>query len=189
MAGVSSSSGKTFIERFIAQTVAHSPPYVPKYILDVGAGCGTYSWRYRSLTPGYHWTGIEIFEPYVTKYDLLSKYNDVVVGDAREIVKEYAQTHRRYQFCFLGDVLEHMTVLEARAVLDACRSMADITIISIPVIHYPQDAIGDNEHERHIEEDWTPERVYAELGVPAVADYEKEIGVFVYTRKGVDNVQ
>ena len=43
-------------------------------ILDVGAGEGTY---YNLLSPylgNIKWSGIEVWEPYCTKYDLQNKY-------------------------------------------------------------------------------------------------------------------
>ena len=40
-------------------------------ILDIGAGCGTYSTLIRGY--GYKMDAVEIWEPYITKYDL-TKY-------------------------------------------------------------------------------------------------------------------
>lgn len=66
----SSSSGKSYIENL----VRHLPDSVKdKPVLDVGAGCGTYSMLFRGQLKG-PWTAVEIFEPYIEQYDLKSKY-------------------------------------------------------------------------------------------------------------------
>lgn len=57
----SSSSGKSYIENL----VRHLPDSVKdKPVLDVGAGCGTYSMLFRGQLKG-PWTAVEIFEPYI----------------------------------------------------------------------------------------------------------------------------
>ena len=54
---------------------------VPKHkrILDVGPGIGTYSKLIRSH--GYRIDAVEIFAPYIEKYDLISQYDNVFVDD------------------------------------------------------------------------------------------------------------
>ena len=49
-------------------------------MLDIGCGEGTYA----GLFPEAHWTGVEIWEPYVEQYHLADIYPDLHVMDARE---------------------------------------------------------------------------------------------------------
>jgi len=162
----SSSSGKDFIRSLNLKA---------KTILDVGAGSGTY----RDLLPnlGEHWTALEIFAPYVTKFGLTSKYDEVIVDDIRtfEFLKDY-------DLCFLGDILEHMTEDQAVSVLSKARQHCKTVIVSIPLGHYPQEEYDGNPHEAHIVDDWTHDRVIAAFGNPAQHHIEKEIGVYVYRK-------
>ena len=76
-----------------------------KRILDVGPGLGTYSNLLRSL--GYRMDAVEIYEPYIDKYELRDKYDNVFVGDITKF------DISDYDFIILGDVLEHIPEKEA----------------------------------------------------------------------------
>ena len=75
---------------------------VPKHkrILDVGPGVGTYSNLLRSH--GYRIDAVEIYAPYIKKYDLISKYDNVFVGDICKF------DFKDYDFIIFGDVIEHL---------------------------------------------------------------------------------
>jgi hypothetical protein len=64
-----------------------------------------------------------------------------------------------YDLVILGDILEHMSESDAINLWDKISKQAKYAIISIPIIHYHQDAINGNPYEVHVEEDWTVERV------------------------------
>ena len=74
-------------------------------ILDIGAGCGTYSDLLRGY--GYKMDAVEIWQPYIDKYDLLNKY-DVVYNE--NINNMTLGHYELYDFYILGDVLEHLSV-------------------------------------------------------------------------------
>jgi len=48
---------------------------------------------------------------------------------------------------------------------------AKYAMISIPIIHYHQDAINGNPYEVHVEEDWTMERVLEKF--KGITEYKK----------------
>ena len=73
----SSNSGKAHIKRIISKVK-------PKTALDIGCGVGTYA----KLFPDLEWTGVEIWEPYIEKYDLKSLYSTLHNVDAREWVPD-----------------------------------------------------------------------------------------------------
>jgi glycosyltransferase involved in cell wall biosynthesis len=162
----SSHSGKDFIKSLDLNA---------KTVLDVGAGCGTYRNMFPTL--GKHWTALEVWQPYVDKYNLRNKYDVVIVEDLRTW-----QPKQKYDICFCGDILEHMTEKEAVQVLNKLREIATTVIISIPIGYYPQDEYEGNPYEIHVEDHWTHERFLKSFGTPYQYNLEKEIGVYVFKK-------
>lgn len=165
----SSENGKATIKWLMAR--------LPKKdrMLDIGVGCGTY----RKLFPDGHWTGVEIWEEYVSRYHLKTLYNELIIADAAVAPFDVDMTH--YDVAFAGDVLEHMTVEEAQALVRRLRDCADTVIISIPIGHYPQDIFEGNPYEIHITDNWSRESFIEAFGKPTFSAIDGEIGVFVYS--------
>lgn len=164
----SSNSGKAAITKVVEKLN-------PKRVLDVGAGCGTYSRMFRK--PGQHWTAIEIWKPYIEKYKLRDLYDIVIREDVRTWLPS-----EHYDLAFAGDILEHMTALAARNVLAKLREAATTVIVSIPLGYYPQGEYDGNPYEEHIVDHWTDEAVRRVLGEPTWSTIDNEIGVYVYSR-------
>jgi hypothetical protein len=162
----SSHSGKEFIKSLDLNA---------KTVLDVGAGCGTYRSMFSTL--GKHWTALEVWQPYVDKYDLRKKYDEVIVEDLRTW-----QPNQKYDICFCGDILEHMTEKEAVQVLNKLREISTTVIVSIPIGHYPQDEYEGNPYEIHVEDHWTHDRFISSFGKPYQFHLEKEIGVYLFKK-------
>lgn len=125
----------------------------PKTVLDVGAGQGVYLNMIREILPHTEVTGVEVWMPYVEEFDLYNRYDGLIVADVREI------ENFKYDLVIFGDVLEHMTQEDALLIWEKVSGQAKNAIISIPIIHYHQDAINGNPYEVHIDEDWNTERV------------------------------
>lgn len=126
----------------------------PSTVLDVGAGAGVYLDLIReNLGHNVSVTALEIWEPNVEKFNLASRYNNVIKEDVRNI------DDFNYDLVIFGDVLEHMSEADAIKVWNKVSKQAGAAIISIPIIHYHQDAHEGNPYEIHVEEDWNPERV------------------------------
>lgn len=149
----------------------------PVSVLDVGAGAGTYA----RLLAGEGVTrliALEVFEPYVSTYGLRELYDDVVLGDARTIELPGADV------IILGDVAEHMRRDEALDLWERAAHAARVAVyLSIPIVHYPQGALEDNDHEVHVVDDWDHEKVLAAFtGIGAcwtgdvVGVYERRTG-------------
>lgn len=166
----SSPAGKTWITERLGSEK-------PERVLDIGPGCGTYARRFREQWAGAHWTAVEAWEPYVERYGLREWYDNVIIDDARTWVPD-----GRYDIAFLGDVLEHMTPEEASTLLDRMRAIGEVVVVSLPIVHYPQGALGGNPYEVHVEEDWTHEKVCALLGEPTEFVNDGEIGAYIYRR-------
>lgn len=165
----SSQSGKAHIKRIIDRTK-------PKTALDIGVGAGTYA----SLFPRITWDGIEIFEPYVERFQLREKYRQLHIMDAMHFT--FTQ---RYDLIVLGDVLEHLPVEQAQALVRCCRTYADTVIVSIPIGPYPQGEFEGNPHEAHVTDDWSVESFDQTFGRTDWRMVDHEIGVFVWSRHDV----
>lgn len=116
--------------------------------LDVGACDG----KWHSLL-GHYLTmdAVEIFEPNIEYNRLRYKYRHVYNCD----ILDYHYSW--YDLIIFGDVLEHMTVENAQAVLRWAKSRCYDMIIGVPFL-YQQGEIYGNPYERHIQDDLTPER-------------------------------
>ena len=120
-------------------------------ILDIGCGSATYP---KLLAGGnYSFIGIEIFEPYIKKFDLNDYYDEIIVGDAGKLL-----TLPLADLIIFGDVLEHMEKESAlELILKAIKSFEHV-IISIPVTKdgsiSPAEIHYQNIFEAHIS-GWT----------------------------------
>lgn len=162
----SSENGKGFI-KWVVSKVPHNRK------LDFGCGCGTYA----KMFPGGDWTGVEVWKKYVEEYGLKSLYPKLYIQNALEF-KDWEQ----YDIVFLGDILEHMEISEAKTLLDKAKENSDTVIVSIPIGYYPQDAYNGNPYEKHITDNWTKEGFIKEFGEPTISTIDAEIGVFVYSK-------
>ena len=120
----------------------HFPP--ESSILDVGAGNGTW----RRLLPEYaDMDAVEIHPPNAAN---LIGYRSVCCCDI------YGHKYDWYDLIIFGDVIEHMPVDHAQAVLRYAAGHCRDMIVAVPFL-YKQDAVDGNEHERHIQDDLTRE--------------------------------
>lgn len=117
-------------------------------VVDFGPGEGTYSILGRHLTPNATWTAVEIFEPYVERYDLDQKYDEIVIGDMREL------NTMHYDLGIFGDVLEHLPEHDAKQMLAMEASRANHLFVSVPIVPAPQGPSHGNDAETHLH-DWT----------------------------------
>lgn len=161
----SSESGKIDV-KWIMSKVAN------KTGLDIGCGSGTYA----KLFPKTEWSGVEVWQPYVEKYDLNTLYKSLMVQDVREW-----QPAHQYDVAIAGDVLEHMTVAEASDLVRKLKRCSRTVIISIPIGHYPQDEYDGNPYERHVKDDWSDAEAKAVFGEPTWSHVVNEIGIYAYS--------
>lgn len=114
-------------------------------VVDVGAGQGTYSILGRHLRWDARWIAVEIFEPYVERFLLGEKYDDVIVADIRDWKPDLDD----YVILF-GDVLEHLPRQDAIDVLTFHMERATEIMVSLPIIYAPQGEFEGNPHEAHL---------------------------------------
>lgn len=168
----------------------------PKTVVDIGAGSGTYARLMRAKdTPECiladrgepvrivwpnHWTAVEAWEPYVSQYDLTAWYDQVLIGDLRRL----SWPALAADLVIAGDVLEHMHREQACTVLRRIKQGAQHLIVSIPVLHLPQEAVNGNPYEQHIDH-WTPQAMAAELGADIRESWVGDVlGYWWWAREG-----
>lgn len=128
------------------------------HVLDVGAGQG----KYRILLRDFpNVDGVEIHEKTVDRHDLTSIYRHVYVGDVCALLATFdvATEHRdagHYDLMIFGDVLEHIAVDHAQTAIRRALRVAHEVLVIVPYL-YPQEPHDDNEYQRHIQDDLTPE--------------------------------
>jgi hypothetical protein len=91
---------------------------------------------------------VEVWEPNVEKYHLIDKYRAVICSP----IQDWKYEH--YDLVLFGDVIEHMTVEDAQAVLAYAKEHSDMVIAAVPFL-FKQAAIYGNPYERHIQDDLT----------------------------------
>jgi 2-polyprenyl-3-methyl-5-hydroxy-6-metoxy-1,4-benzoquinol methylase len=150
----------------------------PKTVLDVGAGSGGLAKMLFFYAPEIEVDAIEVWEPYVSKYELSKLYRNVFVKDAREF------ENFDYDIVVFGDILEHMKESEAIKLWEKASKVAKYGIITIPIIHMPQEAVNDNPYEVHEEEDWSTKLVLSKFkNIEAHKEFDNT-GIFVANFKG-----
>jgi len=164
---VSLNQGKDLIEAWLTK---HLGEYFS--MADFGAGAGWYGKKVKEVAPFVHCTAVEAFEPYVEKYNLRKIYDQVIVGDIRDVVFE------QQDLMIFGDVLEHLPKKYVRPLITNSLAISKFIIVSIPVGPMPQGPVFGNSYEEHLGT-WS----WAEL-CDVFKDFEiieryKDIGVFI----------
>lgn len=127
-------------------------------ILDIGPGIGTYGINLR--TSDNKVDAVEIFEPYVDKYDLRNIYDDIFIGN----FLDFPEPEEKYDWIILGDVLEHFNDEDAKIAYAKAKRLAHYILLSCPDGPYPQGELEGNVHETHLSE-YTYDQVSAWPGV------------------------
>lgn len=144
----------------------------PSVVIDIGPGAGTYSMLARQ--PHQKWYGIEVYYPYVTHYELYSKYEDIIVADARYV--DYSLLPRP-NLVIVGDCIEHMNEADGKRMIKQFTELADYVLISVPMLHLDQGTVEGNIYETHIHH-WSDESMKQYLdtiGVTLVETVKGEI--------------
>ena len=120
-------------------------------ILDVGAGCGTYSDLLSGY--GYKMDAVEIWKPYIDKYELNKKYGVVY---NKNILGMPAAFYKKYDFFILGDVLEHLSEMEGQWLITFLGMSKKKFLVAVPY-QMEQDEYEGNKYETHLQPDLTPD--------------------------------
>lgn len=174
--------GKEFIRNFFINKDI-------RRILDVGPGSGNYPDLFNgvgeySKSPveflGIEWIAVEIFEPYVTMFEIPRKYDRIIISDIYDVNWD---TLGVFDIVILGDVLEHMDQSRGVEVIEKAVNHAAFVVLSLPIIDYPQGASYGNQHEAHVEQ-YTPQKIERILSpYHILASYEGDIiGAYIFRK-------
>lgn len=166
----------TYFKEEVKQWFLDNVP-TSKRILDVGPGMGTYSDLLRSFD--YRIDAVEIFEPYIHKYNLKEKYDNVYLGSIVTFdIKDY-------DFIILGDVLEHLPENYAKELINDIVNSGKECLVAVPY-EMEQGEHDGNVHETHYQADLTPE-VMAERYPSLTCIFRNEhYGYYVHLQKKYD---
>lgn len=170
----SSKEGKHTIVLWVAEEANNI-----KTVLDIGAGSGTYiHWlaEKRKLLKHSRWIGIEVWKPYIKEFKLEERYSKIFQIDSRNINWEDIGF---VDLTIIGDMLEHISKDDAVNLVNDVLKFSKFCIISIPIIHFPQDEVNNNPYEKHVKDDWSHNEVIETFGT-YVKKFEigHEIGVY-----------
>jgi hypothetical protein len=143
-------------------------------ILDVGAGAA----KYRDLLiPFPEIDAVEAHEPYVTQFRLRERYGQVHISDVMDLPKHFFAD---YDLVILGDVLEHLSVLDAQALLGCLQEHAPNTavLVAVPFL-YAQGAADGVAWEVHQQPDLTHEVFCARYPGFACMVRDAQQGIYV----------
>lgn len=137
----------------------------PRVVVDIGAGDGTYARLARGHTDA-RWVAVEAWGPYVTEYGLDDLYDLVVLGDVRYL--DLAAVHPDPDLVIVGDMLEHLDAEQVEPLVRRLQAWTPHLLVSVPVLHLEQGAVGGNWLETHRSE-WGYGQMRDLLG-PGVTD-------------------
>jgi len=172
----SSKNGKVWTKQKITELIQG-----PANILDIGCGQGTYKNLFadNELVSTCNWTAVEVWEPYIKKFNLAEKYNRVINQDARNLDWSCLGS---WDLIFMGDVLEHMTKEESQQLVDTALNHTRWILISIPIVYLPQGADHGNQYEIHVKPDWSDQEVRESF--PNIVEHHVEGIIGVYLLQG-----
>lgn len=147
-------------------------------VLDIGPWDGRWNFylgRYFS-----NMDAVEAFEPYIEQFDLKSKYKNVFLSDVNDFDFDY------YDIIMMGDVLEHIEVEKAQALIKRLINKCGQIYVIVPY-EYSQKEVDKNKYQIHRQEDLTPELMtqrYPELEL-IMADQLRG----VYVKRGTRHIE
>lgn len=135
--------------------------YQPGYMLDIGPGAGVYSDLARGVDPDIALDAVEAWGPYVEKFNLREKYNEIIISDVRFIDTVHVSG---YAMVVIGDVIEHLPKFAAAGVLARLIRNNKYVFVSFPVLHLDQEPWEGNFFETH-RDHWSYEEFVYFCGV------------------------
>lgn len=130
--------------------------FAPKSLLDVGTGRGMYGFLARHyLEAQSEWEGVASGRPRIDGIEGYSKYvdspmrtvyDDITVADISSTLPQIADC--AYEMVLLVDVLEHFDRSLGEQVLQHCRRISELVLVSTPNGFSLQEG-GDNPYQTH----------------------------------------
>lgn len=124
-------------------------------VLDVGPGVGVYGKNLRFP----QFDAVEIYEPYIKKYELDLIYNKVYCSNILDF------DWSGYDYIIFGDVIEHIDLTPAQKLITDITNKGIKCLVGVPY-NYEQGESHGNIYETHLQPDLTNENMktrYPEL--------------------------
>ena len=116
-------------------------------VLDVGACNGKW---YNLLSNYFVMDAVEVWKPNILRHNLLKKYNKLFYKDICEC------DDFNYNIIIMGDILEHLSVKQAQAIIKKMYNECDELVVAVPY-KIKKGTLWFNPYERHIQCDLTHE--------------------------------
>lgn len=122
-------------------------------VIDVGAGEGKWGKLLKGKVKTVH--GIEVWDPYITKYNLIPQYDKLYNVNMMDFKYEDLE----YDVMILGDVLEHLEYEDAITFINKAKTHVKFIYLIIPISLCVQDGgFYGNPFESHLYQ-WTDEEL------------------------------
>jgi len=112
-----------------------------KTIVDAGPGAATYP---KLMTGNYIWKAVEIWGPYVERFELEKYYSEIRIGDIRYMELPEGDC------CIAGDVLEHLPREDFIKTFHKIDRQFKYVVLSVPVNLLSDDNFEGNPFEAHL---------------------------------------
>ena len=157
------------------------PPRRNSRLIDVGTGAGAYGDLLRGDYPNM--LGIEIFGRFVDDYGLVGRYAQIVIADVRQLGPETFTDAA----VIMGDALEHLSIEDAKAVIEKIQKRADLFIVIVPFMYeqgedHPDVQKFGNPAEVHLQPDLTHEVFMERYPGFSVLARNEQIGAYFWRR-------
>jgi len=157
-------------------------------ILDVGPGAGMYGHllsKYSNVlnySLGFKLDCLEIYPPYIEKYNLKDVYENTFEGD----ICSFDFTN--YDYIILGDILEHLTIKDAQRVINKINDNKIKCMVAVPYLS-KQGKHEGNIYETHLQEDLTPKIIKQRYPSLKLLQGNEGYGYYVnYNLKGMKEI-
>jgi phospholipid N-methyltransferase len=130
----------------------------PQTVCDIGPGAGKYVDIVRKAAELHGFaariTAVEIDEAYVEQYDLRSRHDEVILGDALDLINS---PKVRFDLVIIGDCIEHMRKSNGVDLLNFLMYRAGYICVIYP--------------EAYIQDDWDGHAAEAHISTWGPADF------------------
>ncbi len=153
-------------------------PILKEPILDLGCAKGETFW-YMKISGDI--IGIDLFRPYLDIAKERKVYKKLILGDILK-VEEYGLDLDRIKVCSALHVLEHLSIENAKRLLEKIEQIGETQIIATPYGFRQQDPFGGNDLEEHVSA-FLPE-FFEERGYKTYSYYQLTMkkGIHIFER-------